>query len=107
MPVRLRPLGGPLVSPSTGLASFETNRFYQPGLLEAPDMWLWEALGSGATRTKSFSLSGVDAASAEAAGWRSSCRGVGVGDHGRPPRERVAERQLVGEAKFAGKQPTG
>ena len=50
-----------------GQASFETDRFYQPGLLEAPDLWLWEALASGATRVKSFSLAGVDAAASQAA----------------------------------------
>ena len=35
-----------------GLASFETNRFYQPGLLDAPDPWLWDAVATGATRTE-------------------------------------------------------
>ena len=41
------PLSGPSLSPSTGLASFETNRVYQPGLLEAPDIWLWDGMASG------------------------------------------------------------
>ena len=48
-----------------GTAAFELDRFYQPGLLDAADPWLWEALASGATRVKSFTLSGVDAASAQ------------------------------------------
>ena len=61
---------------STGQASFETNRFYQPGLLEAPDLWLWEGLASGATRAKSFSLPGVERGLLPGGGCsRSSCRG--------------------------------
>ena len=86
---------------------FETNRFYQPGLLEAPDPWLWEALASGATRAKSFSLAGVDrGSSADGRARRLPAGGVRVGPAGRPPRERVARTAtLVGEAQFAGKQP--
>ena len=41
--VSARPSGGE-VTTATGQASFEMDRFYQPGLLEAPDPWLWEAL---------------------------------------------------------------
>ena len=36
------------------------------GCWTPPDLWLWEALASGATRVKSFTLTGVDAASAQA-----------------------------------------
>ena len=60
-PARTRVATPPVVS-----RSFETNRFYQPGLLEAPDPWLWEALASGATRVKTFSLAGVVGAPARA-----------------------------------------
>jgi hypothetical protein len=49
-----------LVSSPMGSASFETNRFYQPGLLEAEDVWLWEAMTSSTSRTMGFTLSGVD-----------------------------------------------
>jgi len=54
------PQGTPLGSASRTRASFETNRFYQPGLLEAPDPWLWESLPSGAVRVKPFALDGAD-----------------------------------------------
>ena len=54
------PQGAPLGSASRTTLSFETNRFYQPGLLDAPDPWLWESLPSGAVRVKPFALSGVD-----------------------------------------------
>jgi hypothetical protein len=54
------PQGASLGSASRTLASFETNRFYQPGLLDAPDLWLWEILPSGAVKVKPFTLAGVD-----------------------------------------------
>ncbi len=57
------PQGTTLGSASRTRASFETNRFYQPGLLEAPDPWLWESLPGGAVRVKPFSLAGVDSLS--------------------------------------------
>ena len=41
------PEGGPAASSPVGFASFETNRIYQSGLLEAPDVWLWEAMVGG------------------------------------------------------------
>ena len=63
--VRRPPAGAPVVAPSTGYSSFETNRIYQPGLLEAPDVWLWDGMASGATRTQGFTLSGVDTTSVE------------------------------------------
>jgi hypothetical protein len=46
--------------PPIGSASFETNRSYQPGLVDAPDPWLWEVVLGGTVRTKPFTLSGVD-----------------------------------------------
>ncbi len=54
------PRGAPLASAPLASASFETNRYYQPGLLEAPDPWLWDAVPSGAVRVKPFALAGVD-----------------------------------------------
>ena len=69
------PAGPALVASSTGEARFETNRIYQSGLLEAEDVWLWEALVSGASRTKEFSLLGVDALG-ERAGGGGTCRGA-------------------------------
>ena len=54
------PVGAPVLSASAGSASFETNRIYQPGLLEAPDIWLWDWMASGVERTEGFTLAGVD-----------------------------------------------
>jgi hypothetical protein len=50
-------------SASLATASLETNRIYQPGLLDAPDPWLWETVWGGLSTTESFSLSGVDSLS--------------------------------------------
>jgi hypothetical protein len=54
------PQSATLGSASHTLVSVETNRFYQPGLLDARDHWLWESLPSGAVRVKPFTLAGVD-----------------------------------------------
>ena len=58
------PLTGPLGSAPLGLARFETNRIYQSGLLQAPDVWLWEFAQSGMTKNVALDLAGVDLASA-------------------------------------------
>jgi hypothetical protein len=63
--VSAAPAGDAPTTASTRQAPFEINRFYQPGLLDAPDLWLWDGFASGATRTESFSLTGVNAASSE------------------------------------------
>ena len=100
------PSGGALVSASTGSASFETNRLYQPGLLDAPDPWLWEGLGAGATRAKAFSLNGVDAASPQGAELAVFVQGGS--ESGQPVDHHVSlslNGMLVGEAQFAGKRP--
>ena len=57
------PQGTALGTASRTLASFESNRFYQPGLLDAPDPWLWDSLSSGAVKVKPFALAGVDSSS--------------------------------------------
>jgi hypothetical protein len=95
--------GGTLAAPFAS-RSFETNRFYQPGLLDAPDPWLWEAVASGATRMKPVSLSGVSGPGraeldvflqgASESG-RAVDHHVSVAWNGTP----------VGEAQFAGKAP--
>jgi hypothetical protein len=104
--VSAAPSGGALASASTGRASLETNRFYQPGLLEAPDPWLWEALASGATRAKVFSLSGVDAASSQAAELEVFLQGASESGNAIDHHVSVSVNgTLVGEAQFAGKKP--
>jgi hypothetical protein len=100
------PAGNTIGSASTGTASFESDRFYQPGLLDAPDVWLWEALASGTTRAKSFSLTGVSAASSRAAELEVFLQGAS--ESGNPVDHHVSvsvNGTLAGEAQFAGKQP--
>ena len=104
--VSARASGGTVTTASTGQASFETNRFYQPGLLEAPDLWLWEALASNATRAKSFSLGGVDATASQAAELEVFLQGAS--ESGNPVDHHVSvslNGTPVGEAQFAGKTP--
>jgi Peptidase family C25 len=101
------PAGGPVGSFSTGLASFETNRIYQPGLLEAPDLWLWEAMPSGVAKTEPFALSGVATGSEWAASLEVLVQGGSDSvetseDH----HVRVSLNGVdVGEASFGGKRP--
>jgi hypothetical protein len=93
-----------LASASVASRSFETNRFYQPGLLEAPDLWLWEGLTSGATRAKSFELSGVSGsgdAELDVLLQGGSESGQASDHHVRV----TLNGTLVGEAQFAGKKP--
>ena len=98
--------GDAIVSASRGTASFETNRFYQPGLLEAQDLWFWESLPSGTTRVRSFSLAGVAAAASGAAELDVFLQGAS--ESGRAVDHHVSVSLggvLVGEARFAGKRP--
>ena len=83
---------------------FEVNRFYQPGLLEAEDVWLWEALPSGASRSKSFALSNV-LGSGEAS---LEVRLQGASESGNPVDHHLSvalNGVPVGEARFAGARP--
>ena len=100
------PTGVGVVSAPVGRASFEVNRIYQPGLLDARDLWLWDAAVSGATRAEPFTLAGVDASNSASAvldvylqGGSES--GLAVDYHVRVSVNGV----LVGEAQFAGKVP--
>ena len=100
------PAAGPVATAATARASFETNRFYQPGLLEAPDPWLWEAVASGATRARSFWLVGVDAAASQSAELEVFLQGAS--ESGNPVDHHVSvslNGTPVGEAQFAGKTP--
>ena len=104
--VSARPSGAAVTTTATARASFETNRFYQPGLLEAPDPWLWEAVPSGATRAKSFSLGGVDATASQP--FELEVFLQGASESGNPVDHHVSvslNGTLVGEAQFAGKTP--
>ena len=100
------PVGAPVVSPSTGYASFETNRIYQPGLLEAPDIWLWDAMVSGAERTQGFTLRGWTRLPRTRRGWW--CHLQGGSESGTTADHHIrlsVNGGFVGEATFAGKQP--
>ena len=101
------PQGGPPASPPTGFASFETNRIYQPGLLEAPDVWLWEGMvGGNPARTVSLALSGVDAVSAQPAQLTVSLQGGSESGHAEEHHVQVSLNGVVaGEGRFAGKKP--
>ena len=100
------PLGAPAVSSSTGFASFETNRIYQPGLLEALDVWLWDAMVSGAERTQGFTLSAVETSSAEMAHLVVHLQGGSESEITPDHHVRVSVNGgLVGDSTFAGKQP--
>jgi hypothetical protein len=93
-----------VATPPVVSRSFEANRFYQPGLLEAEDLWLWEGLASGATRVRSFSLSGVELSGmAELAVFLQ-----GASESGHPIDHHLSvsvNGVPVGEAQFAGKRP--
>ncbi len=100
------PQGDAVSSPSAGRAFFETNRVYQPGLLDAPDPWLWEVLVSGATKTKSFSLTGLEAAASGTAELEVFLQGAS--ESGNPVDHHVAvsvNGVPAGDAEFAGKKP--
>ena len=70
---------------SRGFASFETNRIFAPDVLDIEDLWQWESLGSGVSKSKTFSLDGLDTSSAETARLVVSLQGgsdaVSVVDH--------------------------
>jgi hypothetical protein len=100
------PLGALTGTSSTGSSSFETNRIYQPKLLEAKNLWLWDYVPSGASRTKCVTLSGVDTASGEPARLMvhlqgGSESGQAVDHH----LELAVNGATVGETSFAGKRP--
>ena len=104
--VLANPVGPALVSSSTGSSHFETNRFYQSGLLEAPDVWLWEGLVSGASRTKEFTLSALDTVSAESG--RVVVYLQGASESGTVVDHHVSvsvNGSYAGEARFSGKRP--
>ena len=52
---------------SRGFASFETNRLFAPDVLDIEDLWQWESLASGVSKTKPFALDGLDPSSSETA----------------------------------------
>ena len=98
------PSGPALAAPPTSSASFESNLYYQPGLLDAPDTWLWDAVTSGATRSESFSLVGVDAS--RPASLSVFLQGASESGNAIDHHIRLAVNGVdVGETGFAGMEP--
>jgi hypothetical protein len=99
------PLGEPLREPSVAVVGFEENRYYQPGLLEAEDVWQWEAVFGGAAKAKPFVLNGVDPASTRPGRLEVFLQGAsdaeGVEDH---HVEVLLNGTWVGETWFDGKR---
>jgi hypothetical protein len=54
----------PLASAPLAEASFETNRYYQAGLLDAPDIWLWDFFVGGMSKSLPLAVEGLDSTSA-------------------------------------------
>ncbi len=101
VPAPPRSAGAP--GPPSVSRTFEVNRFYQPGLLDADDVWLWEALASGAVRSMPFALSSV-LGSGEAS---LAVRLQGASESGSPEDHHLSvslNGVPVGEARFAGKR---
>jgi hypothetical protein len=48
---------------------YEENRLYQAGLLDAPDLWLWDVLMAPSTKSFSFEASGLQAGSSSLTVW--------------------------------------
>jgi len=96
--------GAATTTPPLVSRSFETNRYYQPGLLEAEDPWLWEALASGVTRVVPFSL----ASPAPSGSATLEVRLQGASESGSAVDHHLSASlngTPVGELLFAGKQP--
>jgi hypothetical protein len=98
----------PGATPVAGVSSvkrvFETNRLYQPGLLEAQDPWLWEAVAQGVTRVKSVALAGVSGSGTASI----DVYVEGASESGQAVDHHVSvsvNGTLVGEASFAGRKP--
>jgi hypothetical protein len=104
--VGVSPCGDVLTTASLGTASFETNRIYQSGLLEALDPWQWEGLVGGVSKAEAFALAGVDAFSTRSGR-------VAVWLQGGSDRDGVVDHHVevslngtyVGDVLFDGKRP--
>jgi hypothetical protein len=106
MPVVSAPAGAPpAASGSTRTVVFEGDRYYQPGLLDAPDLWLWGGMPSGARLSKGFALAGVDAAPSREAVVDVFLQGAS--ESGQPVDHHVSvlvNGVPAGEVQFAGKR---
>jgi hypothetical protein len=100
------PEGPAVAAAPLGFVSQEVDRIYQSGLVEAQDVWLWEAVSSGQVRKKGFSAEGLDAASPMEGRLAVHVQGASASGTGVDHHVRVALNGLwVGEASFSGKRP--
>jgi hypothetical protein len=83
----------------------EQNRTFQPGLLEAPELWLWEAVSAGVTKSYTVMLSGVAPAAVSS---RLEIWLQGGSDLDLAPDHHVRAHVngwMLGEASWDGKRP--
>ena len=59
MPVRVVEPTGTVVREVWTTHHFEEQRYYQAGLVDAADLWLWDLVVSGSSKTFPFSVTGV------------------------------------------------
>jgi hypothetical protein len=85
----------------------EENRFYQAGLVDAPDLWLWDVLFAPATKSYTFEVANL---AHPTDGSRLSVWLQGASDFDADPDHHVrvyVNGSLVGEDRWEGKEPRG
>jgi hypothetical protein len=93
-------------SVSLAEASFEENRYYQAGLLDAPDVWLWDFIVGGTSRSWPLALEGVNRSSALSARLQVCLQGASESDAKGEHHLSVSLNGIpLGEASFDGKLP--
>jgi hypothetical protein len=104
--VEASPFGDELTTSSEAESGFAQNRIYQSGLLEAEDLWQWEAVVGGSTKLEGVDLEGVDLTSPEPGHLTLELQGgsdaPGVVDH---HVRAYVNGVLVREGSFDGKVP--
>jgi hypothetical protein len=96
----------PISSVSLAEASFETNRYYQAGLLDAPDIWLWDYLIGGTSQSWPLSIEGLDPTSARPAHLQILLQGASEADtEGEHHLSVSLNGTPLGETSFDGKLP--
>jgi hypothetical protein len=95
-----------LSSASLAETSFETNRYYQAGLLDAPDIWLWDFFVGGTSKSFPLTLEGVDPTSALSAHLQVVLQGASEADTEGEHHLSVSLNGMpLGETSFDGKLP--
>ncbi|MGD8898335.1 MAG: right-handed parallel beta-helix repeat-containing protein, partial [Acidobacteriota bacterium] len=95
-----------LVSASLAEESFEINRHYQSGLLDAPDIWLWDFMLGGMSKSFPLTLEGVDPTSALSVQLQVFLQGASEADtEGEHHLSLSLNGTPIGETSFDGKLP--